>query len=144
MSRSKDIKLMGEIAKEAASGASINQIAAKVGKCRQTVSTYLRTPELQKAMEGVQEGLISILAKSADYLDRVISGKEEKIDPLRFKAALMLADKLGCKVIAQAPMVNQSREIGVLSPEERMAKLKEIKTMLIEEGNSAVQEDRKE
>ena len=138
MTRSKDIKKMAEIAAEYAKGSNINQIAQKVGMTRQTVSTYLRTPELQKAVDSVQEGLVGVLAKALDYLDKVVSGKIQDIDMSRLKVAMLLADKLGSKVIAQTPVTSQAREVSTLTPEERQAKLIEIKTLIEEESKDAI------
>lgn len=134
MSRKKDPRIIAQVAVGYANGKNITEIANEVGVTRQTVSSYLRSPELANAIEGTQKSLLGVLNKSVELIADVLESKSQLPQDVRARTALMtmIVDKLGAKVMSQVPTGSETREKQTLTLEERTKLLDELKGLTSE------------
>lgn len=107
-----------------AMGKSMEEIGREMGITRQTVSTYLRTPEAQAIAQELQTSLLETLQKSLACVNLAI----EKGD---VKTAREIAVNLGKITLAQVPRGTESRD--KMTPEERRLKIESARRALLEE-----------
>ena len=131
MTRKKDPRIIAQVAVGYANGKNITEIANEVGVTRQTVSSYLRSPELANAIEGTQKSLLGVLNKSVELIADVLESKSQLPQDVRARTTLMtmIVDKLGAKVMSQVPTGSETREKQTLTLEERDRLLDEIKEL---------------
>jgi predicted transcriptional regulator len=101
---------MTKIATLYGTGMSISDIAANTGVTRGTVRGYIRSPEMQDAVEAVQDDMVEVLGESVNL---VLKTLKEPIpadcDPKartalmheKTRLAAIIIDKLGSKIISQ-------------------------------------------
>lgn len=105
-----------------AMGKSMEEISKEVGVTRQTVSSYLRTPEAQAIADELQSSLLSTLQNALSCVNSAI----EKGD---VQTARTIAVNLGKIALSQTP--RGTGEQTKLSPEERAKKLESLKKELL-------------
>ncbi len=112
-----------------AKGLSMEDIGKELGITRQTVSTYLRTPEAQAIATKLQESLLSTLESALKMVDKTIkeglTSKNPLVQGYAAKTATNIAINLGKMVLAQTPVAQESRE--KLSGTERKELIERIK-----------------
>ena len=138
MTRSKDPSLIAKIAILKANGATQGEIANQVGITRQTVAAYMQSPELQRAFKETQGALVSLVDTA---IKRAIKDMKDK-SPLSTgaKTAVEIIKAIGSKVITNSVKVSETRDVPLLSTEDRDAKMKEVEELL--EGREEPEESK--
>ena len=126
MPRTRDPRKMAQIAALYGAGANITRIAQEVGLTRQTISGYLRSEEMQSAVEGVQSAMVGALDTAVSIINEAL---KDAIPKERVAIALKVMDKIGTKVIDQVPKGSEDRKKW-RSPEERSALLEQLKGLI--------------
>jgi len=139
MSRKKDGMLMAKIvAKELEGNKTQEQIAQEVGVTRQTVNSYLRSPEAQAIFGDTEKNTLSFVNDALTMLTQDLA--EMKGNPLMAGKRAELLTKvivgIGARVIGAGAKVSASiTKTTELKPEERQARLETLKKLLMEDSN---------
>jgi len=132
MSRTKDGVLLAKIAMAKLEGKSQEQIAQEQGICRQTVSSYLRSPEAQAIFNETEEKALAFTNEAMEGLKFELAGLEPK---QRADILAKIVVALGSKVIGSGAKVSASTTKPIqLSPEQRQERIETLKTLLLGDG----------
>lgn len=132
MSRDKDSQLLTQIAIKKLEGKTQEQIAQETGVCRQTVSSYLRSPKAQAIFNETEEKALAFTNEAMTGLKAELVGLEPK---QRAEILAKIVVALGSKVIGAGAKVSSSVTKPVqLSPEQRQERIKTLKQLLLTES----------
>jgi transcriptional regulator with XRE-family HTH domain len=132
MSRNQDSQLLTQIAIKKLEGKTQEQIAQETGVCRQTVSSYLRSPEAQAIFNQTEEKALSFTNEAMEGLKKELVGLEPK-NRAEILAKIVVA--LGSKVIGAGAKVSQSVTKPVqMTPEARQERIETLKRLLLGEA----------
>lgn len=115
-----------------AKGLNMEDIGKELGITRQTVSTYLHTPEAQVIATELQERLLATLKGALSCVDKAIKLSMSANNPkdIAYGAGIArdIAVNLGKMVLSQTPQATESRER--LSEGDRQALIDRIRDKL--------------
>jgi len=145
MTRKKDGMMMATIAVKKMEGKTQEEIAQETGICRQTVSSYLRSPEAQAIFSRTEENTLSFvnnaLGMLTDDLRVMGDAADVRIRAVRADLLTKIIVGIGGKVIGSGAKVSASLTNNQpLSPKDRQDKIDTLKQLLLSDNNEKIEE----